>query len=296
MHSIAHHTIHTPLRPEDVTYDKDGKAIARPKMVYDPEKGFIMFDDPDNKAARMHVELDEDTLAQHQLWLDRLTVVAKRAHDNLPDSATRIAKAVQLVEQGHISDGPQAGTFVVRSMTDPEHSYSVGEACPCEDYPNAPRHYCKHRLAAAFVTRIRAMEQGAATGERRTEGNVPSTDTLPSTPLGEVEAGILQHHTFSRGDTRAIRYSGLLLIAKQRGLIAIEAHWTYNDSELSLAEAKATFKDGSFYLESGDATPQNVTKLIAPHFRRMALTRAKARALRDALGIDMVALEELGEL
>ena len=47
--------------------------------------------------------------------------------------------------------------------------------------------------------------------------------------------------------------------------------------------------------DMGDATPSNVTKKVAPHFRRVALTRAKSRALRDALNIDMVSVEELGE-
>ena len=31
------------------------------------------------------------------------------------------------------------------------------------------------------------------------------------------------------------------------------------------------------------------------HFRRVALTRAKSRALRDALNIDLVTVEELGK-
>jgi hypothetical protein len=55
----------------------------------------------------------------------------------------------------------------------------------------------------------------------------------------------------------------------------------------------ATFQDGGHYRESGDATPENVTKKVAPHFRRVALTRA--RVLRDALGVDLVAVEELAE-
>jgi hypothetical protein len=56
----------------------------------------------------------------------------------------------------------------------------------------------------------------------------------------------------------------------------------------------AVFPFGT-YTECGEATPDNVTKKVSPHFRRVALTRAKARALRDALNIDMVSLEELAE-
>ena len=44
-----------------------------------------------------------------------------------------------------------------------------------------------------------------------------------------------------------------------------------------------------------DATPENTNRKVAPHFRRVALTRAKARVLRDALGVDLVAVEELSD-
>jgi hypothetical protein len=59
--------------------------------------------------------------------------------------------------------------------------------------------------------------------------------------------------------------------------------------------AVAVFPFGRFEA-SGDATPDNVTRKMAPHFRRVALTRAKARVLRDdALGVDLVAVEELSD-
>jgi len=84
-------------------------------------------------------------------------------------------------------------------------------------------------------------------------------------------------------------------MAQARGLVRLTADWTYNDPELSLAHAVATFQDGRRFEESGDATPANTNRKVAPHYRRVALTRAKARVLRDALGVDLVAVEELSE-
>lgn len=78
-------------------------------------------------------------------------------------------------------------------------------------------------------------------------------------------------------------------------LVKLSAHFISVDSELALAEATAEFQDGKTFMECADASPSNVNARIKAHFPRMALTRAKSRALRDALNISIAAVEELGE-
>ena len=90
-----------------------------------------------------------------------------------------------------------------------------------------------------------------------------------------------------------IRFAGLLDLAHYEGLEMLSATFISVTPELALATATATFKDGRTFTDSADATPANVQAGVKAHFARMALTRAKARALRDALNIDAVSEEEL---
>jgi hypothetical protein len=127
---------------------------------------------------------------------------------------------------------------------------------------------------------------------------VPPTEA-PVSALAEAPAaaphGVPQQHVVFIQGKAFVRFAGLLQMAHERGLVALTADWIYNDAELSLAHAVATFQDGRRFEESGDASPGNVTRMVAVHFRRVALTRAKARVLRDALGVDLVAVEELAD-
>ncbi len=94
-----------------------------------------------------------------------------------------------------------------------------------------------------------------------------------------------------------ILYGGLLELARQRGLETIVTKVLQipsRDNQMYAVVEAQVKVDGQTYQEIGDASPQSVNRTIEPHILRMASTRAKARALRDAVGIDMVALEELG--
>ena len=117
---------------------------------------------------------------------------------------------------------------------------------------------------------------------------------MPS-PRASTPQGIPPQHVVLIQGRPFVKFAGLLQMAHERGLVSLTVDWTYNDADLSLAHAVATFQDGRRFEDSGDATPANTNKKVAPHFRRCALTRASARALRLALGVDLVAVEELAE-
>lgn len=90
-----------------------------------------------------------------------------------------------------------------------------------------------------------------------------------------------------------LQYAGILAYAHECGLVKLEARFTYIDKTFAVAEAIATFADGRVFAEAGEATPDNVVPQVKPHFARMALTRAKARALRDALNLAEAIAEEI---
>jgi hypothetical protein len=95
-----------------------------------------------------------------------------------------------------------------------------------------------------------------------------------------------------------VTYAGLLNRAHQEGLKSIRTRLIQAPTEanqmtaISMAEIVT---DRGVYRDYGDANPGNVNSKIAPHIIRMAVTRAKARALRDAINVGVVSLEELGQ-
>jgi len=99
-----------------------------------------------------------------------------------------------------------------------------------------------------------------------------------------------------RQGKRFVLYAGLLEEAHARGLRSIETELLQAPSpengEVAIVRAVVRTEDGKFS-GIGDASPENVNRSIVPHLIRMAETRAKARALRDAVNVGATALEEL---
>lgn len=96
-------------------------------------------------------------------------------------------------------------------------------------------------------------------------------------------------------------YGALLELAHKCGLAGIKTMLVQapapTNGGLAIVHATAVFVvDGAFadYTGLGDASVANVGRGVAPHIVRVAETRAKVRALRDALCITDAALEEMG--
>ncbi len=107
-----------------------------------------------------------------------------------------------------------------------------------------------------------------------------------------------------------VLYAGLLDLAHEKGLLGIKTQLIQTPSEdngqTAICYAEVTLVDraalGSeeddiqkVFTGIGDASPSNVAPMMKQHIIRMAETRAKARALRDATNIGVAALEELGD-
>jgi hypothetical protein len=99
------------------------------------------------------------------------------------------------------------------------------------------------------------------------------------------------------GETDAIAYKGLLSVGHDEGLKSVRTEIVQIPSEdnakTAIVCATVRTRRGVF-TGIGDANPGNVNRRIAPHIVRMAETRAVARALRLAVNIGEVAIEELG--
>ena len=99
------------------------------------------------------------------------------------------------------------------------------------------------------------------------------------------------------GEKTVVRYGALLAAAHNQGLTNIQTAViqapTAENGQLAIVECAVETKKGVFH-GIGDASPESVQRHMVPHLLRLAETRAKARALRDALNVSAVSLEELG--
>jgi hypothetical protein len=242
----------------------------------------------------------EETHDERAIFRATVAEWAARAKAKLPAQVNgRLESATKLVLQ-HDVRFLGDGTVEVGSSSDPMKVYHLqGTSCTCQDFTSgkAPEGWCQHRISAAIAKRVAQVMAQRAQAAQAEGAPAPASPAVPMQPETEPEPvqGIDLKFIVWIQQRPFVRHAGLLKRAHECGLQSLTVEWTYNDAELSLAHATAIFADGRRFEENGDASPQSVGKKVAPHFRRCACTRASARALRLALGVDLVAVEELAE-
>jgi hypothetical protein len=225
----------------------------------------------------------------HAAWHTAVAEVAAKAQTALPEANGRIDRARELVLAGCVTRNTD-GSFTVQSQTDHDTCYTVHSVCSCPDAEQGQQ--CKHLLA----TWIWRKAQRLVEPQHDTPGDEPHqlvSEEPQRAAMSPID--IAPQFIVDIQGKAFVQFAGLLALAHARGLVSLTADFIMVTADLALAHAVARFTDGRTFEESGDATPDNVNKKVRPHFARMALTRAKARALRDALNINMVSLEELAE-
>ena len=216
------------------------------------------------------------------------------ALERLPeDTHERLAKGLALVQSGGVFE-TATGHWEVQSQSAPGAVHHLnGAACDCDWQQFHPEGRCSHYLAVLLQRKtMQLMTQASQTPVvPEPEPAPPASETVQT----EVVPGIDPKFITWIAGRPFVRHAGLLKRAHECGLQSLTVTWTHNSDVLSLAHAVAVFQDGRRFEESGDSAPDNVGKKVALHWRRIALTRASARALRLALGCDLVAVEELME-
>lgn len=95
---------------------------------------------------------------------------------------------------------------------------------------------------------------------------------------------------------RFVTYAGLLSLAHEKGVkklmvVDLRVDW---DKKCASCTVKCELEDKVFW-GVGSGTQENCGAMVREHFVEMSHTRAKARALRDALNVDLVAVDELSK-
>jgi len=227
-----------------------------------------------------------------QAFREAVEEVAIHAREKLPSAVNgRIEAACKICLQGDVELLPDDKAKIGSQSNGTTTYHIVDGTCDCRDFEKAPENWCKHRIAYGIYKRATTLAKQRLEAQAESPrpelvspespGETPAITTIPQEFIVEIHG------------KQFVTFSGLLTLAHERGLVSLKADFITVTAEIALAHAVATFADGRTFEESADATPGNVNAKIRPHFPRMALTRSKARCLRDALNISMIAIEEL---
>lgn len=181
----------------------------------------------------------------------------------------------------------QQGVGYQLAMDDQGH---LSCSCPGGSFAD-----CKHRAAV----------RGSLEGERAELPPVAGGSDHQAAGWGaqvvdhaSVAAAIPAEHWIERQGRKFVLYAGLLDAAHRAGLTYLASELVQAGTDANgltwICASTARFADGREFHELADASPSNVSRSMLVNMPRLAATRAKARALRDAVNVGVAAVEELG--
>src|SRR5215467_2421517 len=112
-----------------------------------------------------------------QIWRDAVAEIAEKAKQTLPECNGRVDSAVKIVLNGDVELLPDGKAKVASQSHGTTLYHIVNGECSCKDYPKAPSHWCKHRIAAGLAKRASAL-----TKKRLEQVDAASNGTPTSAP------------------------------------------------------------------------------------------------------------------
>jgi hypothetical protein len=173
------------------------------------------------------------------------------------------------------------------------HGHCIAPALP--DGPQDTDGTCAHPTANGVLCAIHLeLAQAQEETEASAEEEIPVMLTPdPTVADATPDVRIPRQFISTIKGKQFVQFAGLLAMAHATGLQSLSEEFISVTPELALARAVVTFTDGRTFSACADATPENVNAMVRNSFARISLTRAKARALRDALNVACVSVEEL---
>src|SRR5215831_17102658 len=92
-----------------------------------------------------------------KIWRDAVAEIGERAKQTLPQCNGRVDSAVKIVLNGDVELLPDGKAKVASQSNGTTKYFVVNGECECKDYPKAPSHWCKHRIAAGLAKRASAL-------------------------------------------------------------------------------------------------------------------------------------------
>jgi hypothetical protein len=230
-------------------------------------------------------------------YTEALAMILGELQAKYPGLADILSMANAVLIEQRLTLDPDRHGALVRSQ-DGSVTYHVDAGlCDCPDATRRAAHVCKHRYALRMHQMVLAHLAMAAPGDA--EEGAPPEEPLATSSTPDRRALTLahipRHYIVTIQDKPYIKCNGLVDLAQQHGLVELSTTVITVTPDFAVCQCVARFADGRIFTDIGDATPENVKSHLKDHFIRIAATRATARALRRALNIDMVAVEELGE-